>query len=82
MISMAMECYVVAHNYLSCAQNCVMLRKHRNWVWLFPAKASLEFVVTNILVEHMEVPRRNKYLVEIMDRFSKLVKAALFRPSR
>ena len=71
---MAVDVYAVPRNCVSCAKNRISLRKHRNFLKLFPASAPLEFVAIGILGELIKTPRGNCYMLVISDRFSKLVR--------
>lgn len=77
--SMAVDCYAVARNCISCARNRVLLRKNSKKMQLFPAKAPLEYVAIDILGELIKTPRGYRYLLVISDRFSKLVRTVPLR---
>ena len=72
--SMAVDVYAVPRNCASCAKNRISLRKHRNFLKLFPARASLEFVAIDILGELIKTPRGSCYMLVISEWFSKLVR--------
>ena len=66
--AMAVDVYAVPRNCVSCAKNRISLRKHRNFLKLFPARA------IDILRELIKTPRGICYMLVISDRFSKLVR--------
>ena len=66
--------YRGSSNCVSCAENRISLRKRRNFLKLFPARAPLEFVALDILGELIKTPRGNCYMLVISDRFSKLIR--------
>ena len=73
--SMSVDCYATAKNCVPCAKNRILLRKNKNYLKLFPAEAPLEFVAIDILGELLRTPRGNRFLLVILDRFSKLARA-------
>ena len=72
--SMAVDVYAVPRNCVPRAKNRISMRKHRNVLKLFPARAPHEFVAIDILGELIKTPRVNCYMLGISDRFSKLVR--------
>ena len=72
--SMAADVYAVPRNCVLCAKNRISLRKHRNFLKLFPARAPLEFLAIDILGELIKTLRGNCYMLVISGRFSKLVR--------
>lgn len=67
---MSVDCYAAARNFTNCARNCVYLRQHDKPTKTFPAFTALEFVAIEILGVLVETPRRHKYLLVILVRFS------------
>ena len=57
-----------------CARERVTLRQHSKELKLFPAKAPLESVSIDILGEIVTTKRKNRYLLVICDRYTKLVR--------
>ena len=72
--SMPVACYATVRNCVSCAKNRIKLRRVSKKMKLFPASGPLEFVAIDILGELIRTPRRNRYLLVISDRYSKLVR--------
>ena len=72
--SMSVDCYTVVKHCEKCARNRVMLRKRQKNLRLFPATAPLESVAIDILGELIRTPRGNRYLLVIVDRFTKMVR--------
>ena len=72
--SMSVDCYDTAKNCVTCAKNRIFLRKNKNYLKLFPAETTLEFVAIDILGELLRTPRGNRFLLVISDRFSKLAR--------
>lgn len=77
--SMAFDTYATVRACVTCAQNRAKLQKHSASMKLFPASAPLEFVSIDILGELPVTPRKNRYLLVISDRFSKLTKTVPLR---
>ena len=71
---MAVDCYNTVKNCVTCAKNRVKLRKHKKHLRLFPATEPLEFVYLDILGSFLETKKRNRFLLVIADRFTKLVR--------
>lgn len=71
---MAFHCYAVLHYCTICSKNKDKPRKYSKTVMLFPTRASLEFLATNILGDLILTTRKNRYLLAITDLFSKLVR--------
>ena len=72
--ALAADCYATVRNCPDCARNCLKLRKNVGELKLFPSTAPLESVCIDILGELIWSPRGNKYLLVIVDRFTKLVR--------
>ena len=72
--TLAVDCYAVVRNCPECARNRIKLRKNVGDLTLFPANAPLESVCIDLLGELTRTPRGNKYLLVIVDRFTKLVR--------
>ena len=72
--SMAVDCYATVKNCVTFAMNRVKLRKRAKFMRLFPAKEPLEFVSIDLLGELIRTRRGNRFLLVIVDRFSKLVR--------
>lgn len=70
---MSVDFYASIKSCVTCAKNRVALRLHNKPLKSFPALAPLEFVAINILGELFTAPGKNKCLLVITDRFSKLV---------
>ena len=77
--SMAVEAYSTVRNCVECAKNRITLRKHASHLKLFPAQAPLEYVAIDILGPLLTSRRKNRYLLVIVDRFSKLVRTVPMR---
>ena len=71
---MAVDCYATVKNCVTCAMNRVKLRKRAKVMRLFPAKAPLEFVSSDLLGELIRTRRGNRFVLVIVDRFSKLLR--------
>ena len=72
--AMAVDCYAVSKNCVTCARNRVLLRRNSKPMRLFPSSAPLEFLAIDLLGELIRTPRGNRFLLVITDRFSKLVR--------
>ena len=73
--SMSMDVYDTVRQCTSCAKERIALRKHASYLSLFPAKAPLEYVAIDILGPlPYTTGKRNRYLLVIADRYSKLTK--------
>ena len=72
--SLAIDCYRTVRNCAECARNRIKLRKNSSKMRLFPAKAPLESIAMDILGELIRTPRGNRYLLVMVDRYSKLVR--------
>ena len=72
--ALAVDCYATVRNCAQCAKNRIKLRKNVEPLQLFPATEPLASVSIDILGEFITTPRRNKYLLVISDRFTKLTK--------
>ena len=72
--ALAVDCYAVARNCSACARERVTLRSNSKKMKLFPAKAPLESVSIDLLGELITTKRKNRYLLVICDRFTKLVR--------
>ena len=72
--ALAVDCYAVSRNCAECARERVTLRQHSKELKLFPAKAPLESVSIDILGELVTTKRKNRYLLVICDRYTKLVR--------
>ena len=71
--SLAVDAYSTVRNCVTCAKNRIKLRRHATQSKLFPALAPLEYVAIDILGPLVSTtkPRNNKFLLVIVDRFSK-----------
>ena len=74
--ALAVECYATVRNCPHCAKNRIKLRKNVKPLQLFPATEPLASVCIDILGEFITTRRRNKYLLVMTDRFTKLTKTA------
>ena len=72
--SMAVDAYDTVRNCTDCARNRIKLRRNSSKLKLFPAKAPLESVAMDILGQLIRTARGNRFLLVIVDRFSKLVR--------
>lgn len=70
---MAIDAYSVVRNCVACTEERVKLRKVTKELQLFPARAPLEFISMDLLGELITTPRKNRWLLVITDRFTKLV---------
>lgn len=71
---MGLDTYAVVRGCPDCASARIKFRKHNSEMKLFPPSAPLEYVAIDILGELPKTKRKNKYLLIISDRFSKLVR--------
>ena len=74
--ALAVDCYTTVRNCPHCAKNRIKLRKNVKPLQLFPATEPLASACIDILGEFITTRRRNKYLLVITDRFTKLTKTA------
>lgn len=72
--SVSVDCCATAKNFVTFPKNHIIFRKDKNYLKLFPAEAPLELVAIDTLGELLHTPRGNRLLLEISDRFSKLVR--------
>ena len=72
--ALAADCYATVRNCPDCARNRIKLRKNVGELTLFPANAPLESVCIDILGELVRTKRGNRYLLVVVDRFTKLVR--------
>lgn len=77
--TMAMECYAVARNCITCCRNRVLLRRNQKLIKLFPATSPLENVAIDVLGQLLKTHRGNHFLLVTTDRYSKLVRTAPFK---
>ena len=71
--SLTVDCYNTVRLYPHCACNHIKLTRNGE-LKLFPAIASLESVCLDILSELIRTKRGNRYLLVIVDRFTKMVR--------
>ena len=71
---LATDCFATVPNCPECAPNRIKLRQNVGELTLFPANTPLESVYIDILGELVRTTRGNRYLLVIVDRFTKLVK--------
>ena len=71
---MAVDAYGTVKNCHTCAKNRVTPRKNSKHMHLFPAEAPLKFVTIDLLGELITTSQRNRFLLVIKERFSKLVR--------
>ena len=71
---MAVDCYATVRECVTCARNRIKLRKNRKMMTLFPAISPLVCVSIDILGDLMRTKRKNRYLLVITHRFTKLVR--------
>ena len=73
---MSLDVHATVRACADCPRERISLRKHANYLKLFPATTPLEFVSIDILGELKETPapRNNRYLLVITDRYSKLTR--------
>ena len=72
--SLTVDCYTTVRLCPHCARNRIKLRRNVGELKLFPANAPLESVCIDILGELIRTPRGNRYLLVIVDRFTKMVR--------
>ena len=77
--AMALDVYVCVRDCVHCAKEKLALRKLASFLKLFPATRPLEQVAIDILGPLGRTTQRNRYLLVISDRFSKLTKAVPLR---
>ena len=78
--SMSMDVYNTVRQCTSCAKERIAKRKHASYLSLFPAKAPLEYVAIDILGPlPYTTGKRNRYLLVIADRYSKLTKTVTLK---
>lgn len=73
-IGMAAHCYNHVQNCVQCAKERVRKHKKVTQTTLFPAKEPLADISMDILGELVKTPRGNRYLLVIVDRYSKIVR--------
>lgn len=74
---MAVDAYVTVNNCVTCTKNRVAPRKNSNNMYLFPAKAPLEFFSIDLLRELITTSQGNRFLLVFTDGFLKLVRPYL-----
>ena len=74
--ALATDCYATVRNCPEFARNSIKLRQNVGELTLFSANAHLGSLCIDILGELVHTPRGNRYLLFIVDRFTKLVKTA------
>ena len=72
--SMALDAYNTVRQCSSCKREWISLRKHSNYLRLFPAQAPLEYVAIDILGPLPRTTSKQKYLLCITDRYPKMVR--------
>ena len=73
-LSMAVDAYMTAQTCADCAKARIKLRKRYSKMKLFPASAPLEYVAIDIQGELPRTRRKNRYLLVVSNRFTKLVR--------
>ncbi len=79
---MAIDCYSVVRFCRECARERITWKKRSRELTLFPAKAPLEEVALDILGELIRTKRGNRYLLVMVDRYSKLVRTVPLKKVR
>ena len=72
---MAVDCYETVAACRKCSEERILLQKKASKLMPFPANAPLEDIAMDLLGPLQKTPRGNKYLLVIVDRFTKLVRA-------
>ena len=71
---MAADTYDFVKNCDKCAQERITLRRHASKLKLFPAKAPLESVAIDLMGPLPVTNRKNRYLLVMTDRYTKLTR--------
>ena len=77
--SMSLDVYNTVRNCVHCAKQRVTLRKHANFLKLFPANHPNEYVAIDILGPLPRTRAGYQYILVITDRFSKLTQTCPLR---
>ncbi len=72
--SLALDCYSTSRNCVQCAKERVRWRKKLSKMQLFPATGPLEEVAMDLLGPFVRTERDNRFLLVIVDRYTKLLK--------
>lgn len=70
---MSVSCYQPDSNCVTCTKNRVNFYRHNKPMKTIPTLTSLEFVAINILGELVTTPHQNKYVLVILNHFSKII---------
>ena len=73
--TLSVDAVNTVRNCVSCARNRVKLRRNSKKLQLFPASGPLEYVSIDILGPLLRTSRRNRYILVISDRYTKLTRA-------
>lgn len=76
---MSLSFFAEARVCSECAKNRKKMLKHFSELKLFPDSRPLEYATIDLLDELPLSPWENKFLLEIVGRFSKLTRAVLSR---
>ena len=70
--TMSIDCYNTVRSCTKCARDRVRHRQHARFLKLFPPERPLQYVAIDILGPLPMTARKNRYLLVISDRFSKM----------
>ena len=79
---MALDCYETVEVCAPCAQERVTLQKSARNLKPFPATAPLEDVAMDMLGPLLKTPRGNRFILVIVDRFTKLTVTVPMKDTR